>query len=327
MGGKGGEGSTSTINDQLARVPNSEFIRVFRFQKHGIVARIHEQYALELDTETRVMWECLATDRLSHHLVPYYPSTGFRVVHPPAVRDTEIVLDVVPINWACFIAVEDPSVLRAVKEHTVGRIKDIAGRMPQSFRESHQTLNAYNPVPLGTQIVIITREGKTLLRKRGASVAISPDAWGVSVGGYCGDNDKVKEALDVGRTVEKELGREVGVLTSDPGNMLFTGFHRNTSTGAVSILGFWRLQADVDELVSVLTDKYPGEGKVFDTTPRTAENFVYDFQNIVVDFTGRAIAKALAKAGSSVLEMVPECLVALMLALEANGQSASKLLG
>jgi hypothetical protein len=314
------------IEGQVPRVTNSELIQRFHPDRHGIVMQIHEEYAIELDATTREAWTIVNDDRRSKGLIPYYASTRFRVIHPPIVRDNEIVLDLAPIDYACFIMAEDPGVPCAVRDYIKERLRSIADRMPEPFRTSHRTLNAYNPVPLGVHSVIIAKDRKTLLRKRGMSVAVSQEAWGVAVGGYCGNGDKVKGRLNVGLTAGNELEKEVGILKADRRDMLFTGFHRNTSTRTTNILGFWRLEADVDELVSVLTDEYPGDGKVFETTHSVAEDFAYEFENIVVDFAGREIAEALLKAGSSVFEMVPECLVALMLALAADGQSVSELL-
>jgi hypothetical protein len=219
----------------------------------------------------------------------------------------------------------DKKVPNEVKKYTKDRINEIAGRMPQSLQTSHPVLNAYNPVPLGTQIVIITREGKTLMRKRGESVAVSKKGWSVAFGGHCGKNDIGNAGLDLGLTAEHELTREIGTLTSDARDIIFTGLHRNKKTSSISVLGFWKLEAGVDELASLLTDKYRGEMKVFETTKRTEEGFVFDCKNMIVDFNARDISKALEKAGSSVSKLIPECLVALVLALEAEGQSSSEL--
>jgi hypothetical protein len=314
-----------TIEDQLRRVPDSELIQRFYLQRHRIITRIHEAYALELDPTTSKTLDSLNVQRRSQKYIPYHPGRCYRLISAPTVNDSEVILNLAPINYACFVMVNDRDVPRAVKKYTQDRINDMASRMPQSFQTSHPILNAYNHVPLGTQIVIITRDRKTLLRKRGKSVAFSPKKWSMAFGGHCSENDVGDAGLDLGLTAENELRREIGTLTLDTRDIIFTGLHCNTRTGSNCVLGFWQLEAGVDELASLLTDKYPGEMKVFKTTKRTEEGFVFDCKNIIADFTARDILKALTKARSSISKLIPECFAALILALNAYGLSSSEL--
>jgi hypothetical protein len=60
--------------------------------------------------------------------------------------------------------------------------------------------------------------------------------------------------------------------------------------------------------------------RVFKTSKKAEEEFVWDTENIIVDFDGNEIAAALKKAGTGIDTLMPEARVALNLALQVLGK-------
>jgi len=313
------------IEDQLQKVSNSKLIKRFYLRSNQIIARIHEEYALELDEKTISALDILNFQRQSQRLIDYYPGKRLRLICPPSTSNSKVMLDMAPMNYACFALLREPTVSKTTKKHIKNQIKDIASHIPQPLKTTHRNLNAYNFVPLGVQFVILTKDGRTLLRKRGKDVGVSSMNWSTSFGGYCCENDKWGIEFNIGRTARRELDNEIGSLAAGPLDIRLTGLHRNTQTGSINILGFWKLQDKTDKLVNFITDDYPGTMKVFKTTKKAYEPYVWDSENIIVNFQVSNISKALKKIKSLGIDLIPECFVALILALEASGQSTSEL--
>lgn len=317
--------SRATHSPVFNTIPNSQLIARFHFRRNQIITRVHDEYALDIDKQIRATFDSLNIQRRNQGLKEYYSSIRFRLIHPPRISDTEIELHLAPINFACLVMLTDPYAPTTIKEHVQQQIREIASRIPKRLQTTDAVLNPHNYYPLGIEIVILTKDGRTLLRKRGASLLISDLDWDVSYSGYCGETERIDQELDIGLTVEHELKREIGTLTADHREILFTGLHRNIATGSIDILGVWKTEAKTDELVELLTEKYPGITKVFGTTKKAEEPFVWDAKNLIVIFQADEITRGLKEARSSVYGLIPEGLVSLVLALEANGQSALNL--
>lgn len=317
--------SYPTNSPVLGTIPNSHLIARFNLSRNQIVARVHEEYALDFDKKTRAAFDSLNIQRRNQGLKEYYSSIRFRLIRPPEIRDAGIELHLAPINFGCLVMLTDSIVSTSVKEHVQEQIREIANRIPKRLQTTDAVLNAYNHYPLGIEIVILTKDGRTLLRKRGASVLISNKDWDVSYSGYCGEVDRIDGEIDIGLTAEHEIRKEIGTLSADHREILFTGLHRNTATGSIDVLGVWKTEAKTDDLVGLLTEKYPGTTKVFGTSKRAEEPFVWDAKNLIVNFQADEIAHALKEAKSSVYDLIPEGLVSLVLALEVNGRSTPDL--
>jgi hypothetical protein len=329
---RGRVSSASTSGAELIEpiaTPDSELISRFRLRRHQIIANIYDEYSLELDNPIRSALTQLNAQRREQGLKEYFASTRFRVILPPRYRGTSIELHLAPMNFTYLIMLKDPNVSSDFKEYVRNQIDQIASRIPKRLQSTHPVLNARNYHPLGIEFVIVTRDRRTLLRRRGESVLLSTVEWDVSYSGYCGESDRLPNGeLDIALTVEHELYREIGVLTADHREITFTGLHCNSATGAIDILGIWQTEAKTSELVDLLAEKYPGLRKVFETTKRTEEPFVWDSKNLIVDFNSVAISQALREIGAregKLSVLIPEARVALILGLEATGQSTVEL--
>lgn len=153
--------------------------------------------------------------------------------------------------------------------------------------------------------------------------------WDVSYSGYCGEKDMPRPGeLDVALTAQHELHKEIGSLAVDRRDIIFTGIHRNAASGAVDVLGFWPTEARTDELVDLLSDKYPDIRGAFETKKRTDEDFVWDTTNLIVDFDGPAISRAikqLSEEQRKPASLIPEAFVCLLRALQVTGSPTAEL--
>jgi hypothetical protein len=296
-------------------IPNSELIAKFHWQRNQIFAYIYNEYSLEVDGQMDVAFNELNIKRRRQGLTNYYRSTKFRLIAPPQSKATGIEFHLAPMDYLHLSLLEEQDIPVEIKEHVRDQIQQVANRIPKRLHSIHPVLNGRNYHPLGVEIAIVTQDKKTLLRRRSENVLLSTGKWDVSFSGYCDKKDKLSAGeLDVALTVERELRNEIGGLAADPREIIFTGLHRNTETGATDILGFWEIEAKTDELVELLAEKYPGIKKAFETTKRAVEPFVWDSTNLIVDFDGPAISQALEE-----ITMIPEAFTCLQLSLEATG--------
>lgn len=301
----------------------------FCFKRNQMIAHVYDEYSLHLDAVVRTAFDRLNAQRTSRGLKSHFSSMRFRLIRGPRFADNGIELDLAPIDFVYRVMLEDKSVDEGVKEHIRIRIEENAQRIPKWLQGTHPSLSALNYHPLGVEIAIVTKDGRTLLRKRGASVLLATLEWDVSYSGYCGEKDMPRpRELDVALTAQHELHREIGSLAVDRRDIVFTGIHRNADSGAVDVLGFWPTEARSDELVDLLTDKYPDIRGAFETKRRAEEDFVWDTTNLVVDFDGLAISRAIKKLSEEQgkpASLIPEAFVCLLRALEVTGNSTAEL--
>lgn len=127
----------------------------------------------------------------------------------------------------------------AVKEYVRQKINAVAVRLPAHLQSKDPDLNAENAGLLGVQMVLVTSDGYTLLRRRGKHVLEYPQAWDVSFSGYSGVNVIQGDHFDLGNTVEFELDKEIKRLRGEPGEIRFTALHLSKPSGTTVMLGFW----------------------------------------------------------------------------------------
>lgn len=308
-------------------------IHEFYSKRNRITAKIHAEFSLGLDHALRDAFGALNARRESQGLQPYFAARRFRLICQPEVTASGIQLDLAPIDFVYRALLEEQSVEEAVKEHVRTRIQEMARRIPEHLQGTHPTFNPLNYHPLGVEFVIITKDGKTLLRRRGKSVLLAREEWDVSFSGYCGDGDMDKAGdgtLDLSLTARHELDEEIGLVPAEPGEIAFTGIHLNAATGATDVLGVWPIQSRTEELVGLLADRFPGLVTAFHTTKKAEESFVWDTSNMIVDFNDLAISTAIrhiSKEEGHSSAMMPEALVCLMRALEVKGKSTTELMG
>jgi len=312
-------------------IPQSGLIAKFSppLRRNQIVAKVHDDFSLEPDDQIMAAFNDLNSQRLAQNKKPHYRAPRFRLIYPHQFKEMGIELHLAPVDFALFALLKDPNVPASVKEHVREQAAEVARNIPKWLQSTHPIMNGHNCHPLGIEMVVVTKDGKTRFQRRGASVLLDSDEWDVSYSGYCGNVDRLRSGeLDLGLTAENELRREIGVLSADSREIAFTGLYLHPTTGGVDILGIWQVEAKTSELVEFLDEKYPGIEKVFETTKRAEEQFVWDSKNLIVDFNGSAISQALKKIGSEEGKpsiLIPEARMSLILGLEATGQSASEL--
>ena len=204
--------------DQLSRrTKRGGLIHEFYLKRNQLTTIVHGEYSLGLNSTLRTALIGLNELRRTRGLKPYFASTLFRIISEPRISKSGIELNVAPIDFLYRAALEEESVEDAVKEHVRTRVQETAQRISKRLQGTHPTLNGFNYHPLGVEIVLVTHDGKTLLRRRGKSVLVGRSEWDVSYSGYCGADDTLRGGrLDLSLTVQHELQREIGILPADP---------------------------------------------------------------------------------------------------------------
>jgi hypothetical protein len=213
------------------------------------------------------------------------------------------------MRYAHFALLTTKSVSREVQEHVRAQIEEIASRVRPDLRSADNLLNWHNHHPLGIQVVVITSDDKTVLRERRPQASASRPQWGVALGGYCREEDRVGARLDVERWARRELSEAIGTVRCASDGLVLTGLHRNRATGSLDLLGFWRLGATAADLKRAPASSAQG---------RDDE----DRDDLYAEFEWPAICKALSKTHmyASPDDFAPEALVALLLALKGDGR-------
>jgi hypothetical protein len=230
----------------------------FRLRRNQVRAIVHKSYQPPLDPEVLAAFQQINAIRRDEGLKEHFALTRYRVIQPPRLHAGLLEMDLAPINFAHFAILTDSRSLAPARRHVRGLLEDVAAGVAERLRSEDALFNAQNYVPLGVEIVLITRDGKTLLRQRGSSVLTAPRNWDVSVSGYCGEVDLVGSEIDFGMTVENETRRELGLPVGDPREIRFTGLYSNGQSGAMDMLGYWRLEMTSKELVDLVSGNSPG---------------------------------------------------------------------
>ncbi|MBI2817174.1 MAG: hypothetical protein HYX72_09570 [Acidobacteria bacterium] len=301
------------------------------YTRNRIDLRVHDEFALEADSKIKATIEGLNYQRRSdpQKLLDYFNSTVFRLIMPPRQAPSGIELNLAAIDYFCYLTLQGrKGIHHEAKEHARKQLENVALKVSKKFQSSDPVLNEYNWHPLGIEMVVITKNQRTLLRRRGKSVNLAAGEWDVSYSGYLREKDKLDEngKLCVGLTANNELICEIGDLFQDLRNIEFTGFHVNRETGANDMLGFWKTEVNDSELVKLITGKYPGPNIRFGTDERAREQYVWDNENLVVDFDERSICeqlKEIEKSEGKSSALIPEARAALSLALQACGQNTT----
>jgi hypothetical protein len=295
---------------------NSEFLEWPGLQRGQLVAKV-APCPLNPDFTLLSAFDRLNEKRRRKGLLPHFPATRFRLIGPPRPIATVVALNVAPMQFVMRALLYDSDVPDEIKARVHEKIESAAKKVAKSRRNSHSHFNERSAIPLGVEIVLVTSDQKTLLRNRGKDVLTGALEWDISFGGYCGIDDLLPgRELDPFGTVENELKNEIGTIPADPRKIRLTGLHRNSKSGAVDLLGFWEVQIDSEHLAALLADKYPGSTKIFRTTKKAAEQYVWDTKNLIVDLDAGAIRAALGGTLSPKV-LMPQGYTALDVALRA----------
>ena len=322
----------------LETVEHLGVINVFRptLTPDNISAKVHKQAKLDFDDNMKVAFHELNRLKESQGKHPFYSNPRYRLIKPPHFQSGKknFVLELGEADFAYVALLLDNDVDVSIKKYVRKKIHMVANQLPKHLQSFDSKINGLNEGQLGVQMVLITTDGYTLLRRRGQSVLEFSNAWDVSFSGYCGQNallttESKQEELDIGVTVRFELEREIGIISADPRSIVFTGLHWSNLTGTAGVIGYWQIQASREELASCLNKKFPAGATVFETTEKANEVYVWDNKNILVKLDGPIIAQALQKAEKSLSNnhptIAPIARSSLLLALSALGKSTDSL--
>lgn len=295
----------------------SEILARFICGRDRVSAHIHTKYEPPFSEELEKAFERLNLRKQAQGDLGYYLGQRFRIIKPPVIAAKGIRLDLTPLNYGFVALMKDEQTDPATKVRIQNILSEV--RLPERllsrdarFRHSYDLL--------GIEACLLTKDGYTLLRRRGASVLTGRHRWDVSVSGHPTDEDLYNGGLDLARTVNRETSHEIGLLSADERRIQFLGLHRNREYGDIDLCAIWPISNSAKELGSrVATTTSRQRLNSFNTTARARERYVWNTKNIIVEFDGIQIRQALEANGLSLDDMLPESVVCLELALRATG--------
>lgn len=301
----------------LSRYSNSVLSAGFRLKRNHVHVKLHEQLRVETTEEERQLFKFQNQKRVAAGLERQYPEDRVRLLREPHFADGNLLLEVAPFNFATFAVLRDKSTSKVHAESVRKRLA--ACSLPGSSRS--ETFDPEALVPLGTEIVLVTSDGKTLLRRRGSNVQTEVSKWDVAVSGYVSTKDISKgiggrNDLDISETVRAEVENEIDeAACGNPANLVFLGVHHNSETGANDVLACWPISMTSEELSTLIRGRRRDARVRFRTAVEPPEPFVRDTENLIVDFSSLACIKAVEEIHGEGDLFMPEALVCLALAL------------
>jgi hypothetical protein len=283
-------------------------LRQFVVDAVGFTVRVRPEVQIRADALVLSRFKELNAIRESRNLVPYYDAVRFLPVGLPewVAQEHRFVVEAVRVDYAVAALILDPSAAADGRRACLALLEQVDGVAPylrQHWRRGSLGL-------LGVQVCLVTSDLRLLLRRRGASVLFAIDRWDVSVSGFAGSADQLAGAhVDVTRTVESETYREIGHLRADPRAIRLLGVTHNRVTGAYDVLACWKLDADVNDLLSLLIRRRAREGHVFDTEIKAIERYVWDSRNLIVRLDRCDVATAWRECGISEADFEPQSLL------------------
>lgn len=236
----------------------------------------------------------------------HYPSVRYRPLNLPSANCNELRLDVAPFNFAHSLLPALAEVPINLRENILARIKESNTCYASRLDATLATWSGYRPI--GVQIFLVTRDRKTLLRKRGEHVATYQQTWDSSFSGYCWEQyytDGSNRYVDIAHTIVSELSNELS-LNADQRKVRFTAAHIDLGMDALDITGYWFIDIDSQNVRSRLNLDHGRDSLLgFPTTIRAPEPFVRDAYNILVDIDEGKIEEALGREGASIAKMTP----------------------
>jgi hypothetical protein len=298
---------------------NSQLLERLHITRERVVARVHEKCGLVLSSDVRAMFQELNARRMSRGLIPYYSGPRFKLAIPPRISDATLELDLIPLDYAYVALMKDEDTDATTKQMIQEKITRAAERLPASLQTEHPQINARSYSILGVMVCLITSDRLTLLRLRGRSVLTGRGQWDISVSGHPTTEDFGNGQLDLASTIRRETENEIGSIRGDPRRIVFTGLHRNKVSEDIDLLAFWPIDDSAEQVKQLITKKHTDQTtRIFKTTERARESYVWDTDNLLVEFDGSVILQALREKGVTLNVFVPEALVCLELALMAR---------
>ena len=300
---------------------NSELVGPFCLRGDKVVARVHDQFEPDYSSKIATAFDRLNTRKTLAGFEGYFSGKRFRPIIPPKISSGYLEINLTPLNYAFVALMKDEMADLGDRELAQLEIDKVAKTLPKRLISGDRRFNAYGHSLLGTEVCLVTSDGFTLLRKRGKNVLTGRYRWDVSISGHPTPDDVVENRLDVAHTMSRETRNEIGGIDADPRNIVFRGFHRNIVSGDIDILASWSVDNTAEELKSLITKKRPDKRtRIFRTTEQPLEKYVWDTDNLLVEFNGPAILKAFQSENLTLGDLLPEAVVCLELALLAREQ-------
>jgi hypothetical protein len=298
----------------------SDLLLRFVCGRDRVIARVNARYEPPFSAELEKAFERLNIEKKAQGGIGYYAGQRFRMIKPPVVAAKGIQLELTPLNYGFVALMKDELTDPATKAKIGNLLSEV--RLPKRLQTNDRRFQDSHDL-LGTEVCLLTRDGHTLLRRRGENVLTGRHRWDVSVSGHPTDQDLFNGGLDLARTISREASDEIGFLNADERRIQFLGLHRNRESGDVDMCAIWPIEdtaRDLRSRVSARVRARASQGGItaFPTTERARERYVWNTENIVVEFSGPMIRRALAANGLSLDDLLPESLVCLELALRAT---------
>lgn len=316
-GGIDGEGPVSlgTI------LSDSELIGPFELTREKIIAHVHQRYEPKYSSGISAKFDELNNRKRGKGFEGYFPGQRYRPITPPIIRNGSLEIGLTPLNYAFVALMKDELSNTDSGELVQAELSRTAARLPKGLVSNDHRFNANNINLLGTEVCLITSDGFTLLRKRGKHVLTGRYKWDVSVSGHPTLEDVTDNRLDLADTITREARNEIGEIDADQRRIIFTGFHRNILSGDMDILALWPIENNAEQIRQKITAKYPSkQTRIFRTTRPALEKYVWDTDNLLVEFSGSAILHSLQMENVNLDNFLPEALVCLELALLTRNQ-------
>ncbi len=312
----------SGVGKTYQLLPDSIVIGRFHFGREKVTARVHEKYEPPYSDEIAAAFHELNEKKRSKDLIGYYAGPRFRPILPPVIDSQHLELTLTPLNYAFVALLKDEDVHLDTKKRVKEQIARIAARIPRSLSSQDPYFNAYNYNLLGIETCLVTSDGLALLRRRSRNVLTGRHRWDMSVSGHPTTDDIRGNEIDLVETIRRETYNEIGSINGDPRNILFIGLHRNKTYGDIDLLTVWPIDESANRVRHLITQKRPDERtEIFHTTEKAREAYIWDTDNLLVEFSGPAIVQALKEERINLTDVLPEALVCLELALLAKGRT------
>lgn len=306
----------------LPVLANSEIIGTFNLTTKEITARVHCEYEPKYSKIIATKFKELNKSQQSKGMVGYYTRKGYRIITFPKIESNALALDLAPLNYAFVALLKDEETSTATKRQIQNKIREAIRKVPKRLISNDLYFNAHSYNLLGILVCLITSDGKILLRKRGRSVLTARNRWDVSIGGHVQSEDAANNKLDLVRTVQREAQCEIGNIVGDPGKIVFTGLHRNREYGDIDIFALWPVKNTAAEIRELISDNRNSnqQKKRFITTKKAPESYVWDSENLLVEFNGPRILGTLQSHHIDLASFAPESLVCLDIVLKTKGK-------
>ena len=163
------------LSKELFNYPMSKLLYTFSAKRNEIEIRVIQVGALKPSPEEIKEFDVLNGMRKDQNMHMQYPAKRYRLLKTSWLANGKIIFDVAPFNFITFAILRD-SQNQKLKDHLQSKVKFINSKI--------KNVKFTQVVPIGVEILLVTRDSKILLRKRSATVQTEKSKWDVSISGY-----------------------------------------------------------------------------------------------------------------------------------------------